>query len=178
MSESIIYIPDFVSELNQSISDRNQLDREFKHRDWICDGLKGEIESCFPKQNDVYVNRSRNKESFKQSFDKLFPINRLFAACDVQLEQVIKAFAKTWAFVVTKAGKLFQCHYSERLKFKKTMSSAFVPNSSHTTTTAKTMNRSLKDVFKCPFVLRYSYVKRPRAEKGLTSLYKVKITCM
>ena len=135
--------------------------------------LSVELQACLPCESDINsTTRERNKESFKTKFNQFFKQGRIFAS-DVQLSQCMHEFASSWSFAAVKQGKSFMCHYSKRPVFHKTARSyiAPVPRISD-----KKADPTLKEIIKCPFVLRYSYVNKPRHTNGCLSLYNVKVT--
>ena len=171
--QSILYTPTFVDELKlQNLSDM-ELDKKFKSATWLSGPLLDELQLSYPCDFDINsTTRARDKQSFKISFKTFFSSGRIFES-DVQLTQCMHAFASAWSFVAVKQGKSFTCHYSKRPVYKKTARSIITPVGTNNDTAS---DPSLKDIIQCPFILRYSYVNKPRNVNSCLSLYNVKLT--
>ena len=170
---SVIYTPLFVNELkSQNLTDE-ELHKKFKANKWLFGQLLVELQASYPCDTDINpTTRERDKDAFKIQFEKFFQHGRIFAS-EVQLAQCIDVFASSWSFAAIKQGKSFMCHYAKRPVFQKTSRSLITPVSQ---TSKNKTDPTLKEIIKCPFILRYSYVNKPRNINGCLSLFNVKIT--
>jgi hypothetical protein len=100
---------------------------------------------------------------------QLFPVGRIFASFK-QIDQAADMFLGAWAIKKTSHSKRIQCAYSATHN-KKDRKHPGVSK-------RRKLEPTLKPVYKCPFIIRYSFVAycKNRALKKPDIFYHVKIT--
>jgi hypothetical protein len=134
-------------------------------------GLIAEIETLFPSRSEIQKDNDnkRDPRAFEHKIAQLFPKGRMFASFK-QLDQAADMFLGAWAVKKTNHSKSIQCAYSTS-HTKKDRRHADVSK-------RRKLEPTLKSVYKCPFVIRYSYVAycKNKALKKPDIFYHVKIT--
>ncbi len=106
---------------------------------------------------------------FQHKIAQLFPVGRIFASFK-QIDQAADMFLGAWAIKKTSHSKSIQCAYSATHDKKDRKH----PDASK----RRKLEPTLKLVYKCPFIIRYSFVAycKNRALKKPDIFYHVKIT--
>lgn len=165
----ILYIPTFSVDADRAINeihDRMEEDYEdgpclkellnvaesLKDCNWVTDGLSAEIQALFPTKNEIDANNNnqRDLDAFKLKAAKIFPVGRVFASYR-QLEQVSSLFLNAWAVTRVFAAKSIQCYYSKSKDKRRKMH----PDGNK----RRRQETSLKDLYECPFEIRWTYEK-------------------
>jgi hypothetical protein len=166
-----IYIPTFLLQYELSSLSYEEQNRQLLQKDWLTRGLTQEIEALYPTAAEIKKedDNKRDPAAFQQKISKLFPSGRIFASFK-QLDQAADMFLGAWAVKKTNHSKSISCSYSatHNLKSRKHLDP----------TLRRKLDTSLKDIYKCPFKIRYSFVaySKNKALKKPDILYKVKIT--
>lgn len=123
-----------------------------KDCNWITDGLLKEIQSLFPTSDEIDSadNNKRDLNAFKVKAAKLFSVGRIFASYR-QLEQAATLFLNAWAVTRVVAPKSIQCYYSKSKDKRKKIH----PDGNK----RRRQDTSLKDLYECPFEVRWSFQK-------------------
>jgi hypothetical protein len=168
-----LYIPDFRDEILDSGRSLFDVKEEYLQLDWLTPGLVDEIEQQFPVSIEIdATNRNqRDYDAYLTKIAVLFPIGRRFASFK-QLTQACEMFLEAWAIVKVHSQKKIRCFYGSSTKKKRDLHIIPEKRRDHIET--------LKEEYKCPFEIRYSFVdyhkdsKHPDKRPDL--FYFVKIT--
>jgi hypothetical protein len=171
MPSFTIYIPDFLPEYGLSEKSVEDQKNKLIRKDWLTFGLIQEIESWLTTRSDINVDEDNKRDpaAFQQKIAQLFPPGRIFSSFK-QLDQAADMFLGAWAVKKIISSKSIQCAYSashakqDRKHADPSKRSKIAP--------------TLKSVYKCPFILRYSFVEyyRNKTLKKPDIFYQVKIT--
>jgi hypothetical protein len=167
-----LYIPDFVQE-EYSLSGKtlDEQNTQLLQKDWLTPGLIHEIETLFPNPSEINSDDDNRRDpiAFQRKIALLFPCGRIFVSFK-QINQAANTFLGAWANKKTMHSKSIQCSYSSTHDKKDRKH----PNADK----RRKLEPALKLVYKCPFIIRYSFVAycRNRALKKPDVFYKVKIT--
>ena len=118
--------------------------------------------------NTVLGDCTRDLEAFSRKCAALFPVGRTFMSY-VQFVQAAKHFLEGWNCKKVCGSFKITCFYSESRKSNKYISTC------EPCKRRKTVP-SLKTQYKCPFEIRYAYLKNHKEDKKQACYYKVKIT--
>jgi hypothetical protein len=144
---------------------------ELLRKDWLTSGLTYEIQAMFPTPTDIQVNDDNKRDpiAFQHKIAQLFPVGRIFASFK-QIGQAADLFLGAWAIKKTSHSKSIQCAYSTTHDKKDRKH----PDVSK----RRKLEPTLKLVYKCPFIIQYSYVAycKNRLLKKPDFCYHVKIT--
>ena len=166
-----LYIPDFVEAYKLSSTSLAKQKTELSPKDWLTPGLIEEIEVAFPTCTEINPAEDIEHDStvFQQKIAKLFPSGRMFASFK-QLDQAAAMLLGAWAVKKTLTSKSIRCWYG-RTSNKK-------PRVHSDPSKRRKVQPTLKNVYNCPFFMRYSYVGYPnnKALKKPDIFYHVKIT--
>ncbi len=166
-----LYIPDFVQQYSLSGKTLAQQNTELLQKDWLTPGLTHEIESLFPIASEInrHDDNKRDSIAFQRKAALLFPSGRMFASFK-QIDQAADMFLGAWAIKKTMHSKSIQCSYSATHDKKDRKHSDPYKR--------RKLEPTLKSVYKCPFIIRYSFVAycKNRALKKHDIFYRVKIT--
>ena len=166
-----LYIPDFVHEYRDSAKTQDEQNSELLQKDWLTSGLIHEIETLFPNPSEINTDDDNKRDSlaFQRKIALLFPCGRMFASFK-QIDQAADMFLGAWAIKKTMHSKSIQCSYSSTHDKKDRKH----PNPDK----RRKLEPTLKSVYKCPFIIRYSFVAycKNRALKKPDIFYRVKIT--
>jgi hypothetical protein len=166
-----LYIPDFLEEYSLSDKSLEAQKNELLRKDWLTSGLTHEIETLFPTRAEIQVNDDNKRDpiAFQHKIAQLFPLGRIFASFK-QIDQAADMFLGAWAIKKTSHSKSIQCAYSATHDKKDRKH----PDVSK----RRKLEPTLKSVYKCPFIIRYSFVAycKNRALKKPDIFYRVKIT--
>jgi hypothetical protein len=166
-----LYIPDFVQEYSFSGKTLDEQNTQLLQKDWLTPGLIHEIETLFPNPSEINSDDDNRRDSvaFQRKISLLFPCGRMFASFK-QIDQAADMFLGAWAIKKTMHSKSIQCSYSSTHDKKDRKH----PNPDK----RRKLEPTLKSVYKCPFIIRYSFVAycRNKALKKPGVFYKVKIT--
>jgi hypothetical protein len=165
-----IYIPDFLPEYNLSSLSLDDQNQQLLQKDWLTTGLQDEIQALFPKSHEIKANDDNKRDpiAFQRQISKIFPSGRIFASFK-QLDQAADMFLGAWAVKKTTHSKSIQCAYSSSHDKKRKHADP---------SRRRKLEPTLKDIYKCPFMIRYSFVaySKNRAVKKPDIFYHVKIT--
>jgi hypothetical protein len=168
-----IYVPNFLQEYSLSEQSLERQNNELLQKDWLTAGLIGEIESLFPTHSEINHDddNKRDPHAFQQhKIAQLFASGCIFASFLKHLDQAADMFLGAWAIKKTNHSKSIRCAYSETHEKK---------DYKHMDLSKRRkLEPSLKSVYKCPFIIRYSFVAycKNKALKKPESFYRVKIT--
>ena len=166
-----LYIPQFVLDCNISGKSPAKQNTELLQKDWLTPGLIHEIEALFPNASEINSDDDNKRDSlaFQSKIALLFPCGRLFASFK-QIDQAADMFLGAWAIKKTMHSKSIQCSYSSTHDKQDRKH----PNPDK----RRKLEPTLKSVYKCPFIIRYSFVAycRNKALKQPDIFYHVKIT--
>jgi hypothetical protein len=125
----------------------------------------------FPTPTDIQVDDDNKRDpiAFQHKIAQLFPVGRIFASFK-QIDQAADMSLGAWAIKKTSHSKSIQCAYSATHDKKDRKH----PDVSK----RRKLEPTLKWVYKCPFIIRYSVVAycKNRALKKPDIFYHVKIT--
>jgi hypothetical protein len=166
-----LYIPDFVQEFSDSGKSPHEQNTELLQKDWLTPGLIHEIQTLFPNPSEINSSDDNKRDplAFQRKIALLFPCGRMFASFK-QIDQAADMFLGAWAIKKTMHSKSIQCSYSSTHDKK---------DRKHTNPDKRRkLEPTLKSVYKCPFIIRYSFVAycKNRALKKPDIFYQVKIT--
>ena len=171
-----VYVPQFLSNIIAQNLEPTKLRSTLSDQNWLCSDLIKELHSHYPQASSIKnATRERDKDSFSNSCNKLFPVGRIFAS-DIQLKQYLTNFASAWSFVISRHGKAMVCHYSPPRKRNQTANSEIIHPSVTDHQQSLKKRKSDRETISCPFSIRFNYVGVPRANRGILILYQVKIT--
>jgi hypothetical protein len=167
-----LYIPDFLREYSLSEQSLEEQKNELLRKDWLTSGLIHEILSLYPTCSEIKTNddNKRDPNAFEHKISQLFPpAGRIFASFK-QLDQTSDMFLDAWAIKKTSHSKSIPCAYSVTYDKQDRKH----PDLSK----RRKIEPTLKSVYKCPFIIRYSFVAhcKNRAFKKPDIFYHVKIT--
>lgn len=168
-----IYIPTFLDGFLQSERPLSELNVELLRQNWLTPDLVREIEDCFPNKQQISNtpegDNIRDPQAFKVKAAKLFPVGRIFASYK-QVDQVSQMFLDAWAVNKVHSAKMVRCFYSESPQKKRKLHGDPAKR--------RKVDPSVKDVYKCPFLIRYSYKNYAHQSKHRKPniFYQVKIT--
>ena len=166
-----LYVPDFVQQYRLSEQTPDEQNTELLRKDWLTPGLTHEIESLFPTASEInrHDDNKRDSIAFQRKAALLFPSGRMFASFK-QIDQAADMFLGAWAIKKTMHSKSIQCSYSSTHDKKDRKH----PNPDK----RRKLEPTLKSVYKCPFIIRYSFVAycKNKALKKPDIFYRVKIT--
>ena len=166
-----IYVPNFLQEYHLSEQSLEQQKIDLLQKDWLTYGLIHEIELLFPTQSEIKINDDNkcDTNAFQHKISQLFAPGRIFASFK-QLDQAADMFLGAWAVKKTHNSKSIRCAYSQSHEKK---------DRKHTDLSKRRkLEPTLKSVYKCPFIIRYSFVAycKNTALKKPDIFYQVKIT--
>ena len=135
--------------------------------------MSEEIRSYYPTKDEIHINDAlgdctRYLETFSRKCALMFPEGRTFMSY-VQFTQAAKHFLEGWNCKKVSSSFKVTCFYAENRKSNKYVSKCNPCKRRKT-------NLSLKSQYKCPFVMRYSYLKTDIKRKQPACFKKVKVT--
>ena len=162
-----LYVPEWYIEAITSDDEPEAINKDIRERCWITNEMSEEIRSYYPSKDEIHINDAlgdctRDLEAFSRKCALMFPKGRIFMSY-VQFTQAAKHFLEGWN--CKKVGSSFKvtCFYAENRKSNKYVSKCDPCKRRKT-------NPSLKTQYKCPFVMRYSYLNTG-VNQGITSIF-------
>ena len=165
-------MPEWYIEAITSDEDPVIVNKEMRKKCWITDEMSQEIRHYYPTREEMHIDKvlgdcTRDLEAFSRKCEALFPEGRTFMSY-VQFVQAAKHFLERWNCKKVCGSFKITCFYSEGRKSNKYISKC------EPCKRRKTVP-SLKTQYKCPFEIRYAYLKIDKQDKKQASYYKVKI---
>jgi hypothetical protein len=165
-----LFIPGFLWEYSLSEQSLEEQKNELLGKDWLTSGLIHKIHSLYPTCLEIKTDddNTHDRTAFEHKISQLFPSGRIFASFK-QLDQAAKMFLGAWAIKKTSHSKSIQCAYS--------VTHDKQDRKHPDLTKRRKIEPTLNSVYKCPFIIRYSFVAycKNRALKKPDIFYHVKI---